>query len=263
LQLSEHSSHLHDDIFQAKPSLKPMRKVLYYLYQPYKWLFFGPFFIINSIIFGTLAVLVSPFGQRLAGWIGVAWARFNSYLTPIFVRVKGRDNITEGQSYVVVANHQSTYDIFVLYGWLGIDFKWVMKKEIRKIPGVGFGSEALGHIFIDRSSTKAALESIGKAKDKIRRGTSVVFFPEGSRSKTGEMLSFKKGAYRFAFDLDLPILPVTITGTRKIMPPGGLDVFPGTAEMIIHPPVDIKKFGLDNLSALMEHTQEVIRSGLR
>jgi 1-acyl-sn-glycerol-3-phosphate acyltransferase len=240
-----------------------MNKLLYILYQPYKWLFFGPFFIINSVLFGIFAVMISPFSQRMADrYNGVAWARLNSILTPIFVRVKGRENIRKGQSYVVIANHQSMYDIFVLYGWLDIPFKWVMKKEVLKMPGVGFGSEALGHIIIDRSSTKATLDTIEKAKDKIRDGTSVCFFPEGSRSRTFEMLPFKKGAYRFAFDLDLPILPVTIRGTRKILPPGTLDIFPGKAEIIIHPPVDIRKFGPGNLAGLMEHTRKIIQSGL-
>jgi 1-acyl-sn-glycerol-3-phosphate acyltransferase len=241
-----------------------MRKFLYVLYQPYKWLFFAPFFIVNSVVFGTLAVLVSSFNQRLASLLaGVVWARLNSFLTPIFVRVKGRENIHKGQSYVIIANHQSFYDIFVLYGWLGIDFKWVMKKEVRKMPGVGFGSEALGHIFIDRSSTKAALETIDKAKDKIKGGTSMVFFPEGTRSRTGELLPFKKGAYRFAFDLDLPILPVTISGTRRIMPPGTLDVRPGRAEIYIHPPVDISQYSLENINDLMTYTRNIIQSPLQ
>ncbi len=241
-----------------------MKKILYILYQPYKWLFFAPFFIINSVIFGILAVLVSPFSQRLGSLLaGVVWARLNSFLTPIFVQVKGRENIRKGQSYIIIANHQSTYDIFVLYGWLGIDFKWVMKKEVRKIPGVGFGSEAVGHIFIDRSSTKAALETIERAKDKIKGGTSMVFFPEGTRNRTNELLPFKKGAYRFAFDLNLPILPVTINGTREIMPPGTLDLLPGKVEIQIHPPVSISSYNLENMSELMEHTKNVIQSGLK
>ncbi|MBS0001416.1 MAG: 1-acyl-sn-glycerol-3-phosphate acyltransferase [Cyclobacteriaceae bacterium] len=241
-----------------------MKKVLYVLYQPYKWLFFAPFFIINSVFFGILAVLLSPLSQRMADQFGgIAWARLNGILTPILVRVRGRENIRKGQSYVIVANHQSMYDIFVLYGWMGMDIKWVMKKEVRKMPGVGFGSVALGHIIIDRSSIKTTLETIEKAKDKIKGGTSVVFFPEGSRSRTEEMLPFKKGAYRFAFDLNLPILPVTINGTRKILPPGTLDIRPGRAEIYIHPPVDIKKFGVENIAGLMEHTRETIQSVLK
>ncbi len=241
-----------------------MRRILYWLYQPYKWLFFAPFFILNSVLFGILAVVISIlFSQRVGSLLGgVVWARLNSYLTPITVKVKGRENIKKGRSYVIIANHQSTYDIFVLYGWLGIDFKWVMKKEVRKIPGVGFGSEAIGHIFIDRSSTKAAIETIQKAKWKIKGGTSVLFFPEGTRSRIPQVLPFKKGAYRFAFDLNLPILPVTINGTRKIMPPGTFDIWPGKAEIVIHPPVDIKEYNLEKVNDLMDRTRNTIMSAL-
>jgi 1-acyl-sn-glycerol-3-phosphate acyltransferase len=135
-----------------------------------------------------------------------------------------------------------------------------MKKEVRKIPGVGFGSEAVGHIFIDRSSTIAAIETIEKAKDKIKGGTSVVFFPEGTRSRTLDLLPFKKGAFRFAFDLNLPILPVTINGTRKIMPPGTFDIRPGKAEIIIHPPEDIKPYTLENITKLIGLTKSIIES---
>ncbi len=241
-----------------------MNKIGYWLYQPYKWLFFGPFFIINSIFFGLVAVLVSLFFSQKAGSYigGIMWARLNGLLTPVRVKVKGREHLKKGQSYVIIANHQSAYDIFVLYGWLGIDFKWVMKKELRKIPGVGFGSQAAGHIFIDRSSTKSAIESIQKARTKIRDGTSVAFFPEGTRSKSPELLPFKKGAYRLAFDLNLPLLPVTIRGTREIMPPGTLDLRPGRAEIIIHPPVNINDYSPERISDLIEDTRNAIASSL-
>ncbi len=242
-----------------------MKHILYWLYQPYKWLFFAPFFILNSIIFGTFAVVVSlVFSQRAGSYIGgVLWARLNGILTPIRVKVRGQANTNKNQSYVIIANHQSAYDIFVLYGWLGIDFKWVMKKELKKMPGIGFGSQAVGHIFIDRTSTKSAIETIRIAKSRIRGGTSVVFFPEGTRSRTDKLLPFKKGAYRFAFDLDLPILPVTIRGTREIFPPGTLDLIPGKAEIIIHSPVDIHEYGPDRLQDLISDTKRTIETALR
>jgi len=241
-----------------------MKTLKYILYQPYKWLFFIPFLMLNTLIFGILAVLFSLINKKIGSFIGGAvWSRVNALFTPMFVHVRGRENIQKKQSYIIVANHESAYDIFVLYGWLGIDFKWVMKKEIRKIPGVGFGSEAVGHIFIDRSSTKAAVETIEAAKKRIKGGTSVVFFPEGTRSRTRELLPFKKGAYRFAFDLNLPILPVTINGTRKIFPPDSLNLMPGNAEIIIHPPIDIRGYSSENLLPLIEESKKVIESGRR
>ena len=163
-------------------------KFLHVLYQPYKWLFLIPFIAINTFFFGIVAVLVSTLiNQRIGSYFGgVIWSRVNAFMTPMFVSVKGKENIKKGISYVVIANHQSYYDIFLIYGWLGIDIKWIMKKELAKIPGLGFGSKKVGHIFLDRSNSRVALESLNEAKRKLVNGTSVVIFPEGTRSKTGE-----------------------------------------------------------------------------
>jgi 1-acyl-sn-glycerol-3-phosphate acyltransferase len=88
----------------------------------------------------------------------------------------------------------------------------------------------------------------------------VFFFPEGTRSRTSELLPFKKGAYRFAFDLDIPVLPVTINGSRKIFPPDGLNLMPGNAELVIHPPMDIMKYGPENLTLMIEDSKKIIES---
>ena len=239
-----------------------MRKILWVLYQPYKWLILFPLMVINSIFFGILAVALSLIiNKKVGSYIGgVFWARFNTTITPAYVKVTGRENIQKYQSYVIVANHLSTYDIFALYGWLGIDFKWVMKKEIRKYPGVGFGAEAVGHIFIDRSSSTEATKTINEAKSQIKNGTSVIFFPEGTRSKTSKLLPFKKGAFRMAFDLDLPILPVTINGTDKVWPTNTFDIFPGKVDAIVHPAIDISNYQEEDMPALIKRTKEVIAS---
>ena len=133
-----------------------------------------------------------------------------------------------------------------------------MKKEIKKYPGVGFGSQAVGHIFVDRSSTAEALKSINAAKEKIKDGTSVIFFPEGTRSKTRELLPFKKGAFRFAFDLGLPILPVTINGTDKVFPADTWNLMPGKIDIIVHPAIDIHQYKEDDILQVMAHTRKVI-----
>lgn len=241
-----------------------MKKLFIILYQPYKWLVFLPFLAINTIIFGILAIVLSLLiNQKTGSFVGgVVWSRLNSALTPMFVKTYGKEKIDKKQSYVIVANHQSAYDIFLVYGWLGIDFKWVMKKELAKVPGIGYGSKAVGHIFIDRSSTKAALESISKAKEKIKNGTSVLFFPEGTRSKGGTLGRFKKGAFNFAFELNLPILPITLVGTDKILPSSSLNILPGKAKLIIHDPIDIGGYKKEEMDKLMEDVKQVITSGI-
>jgi len=238
-----------------------MKKLLRLLYQPYKWLIFGPILVCSTFVFGTLAIACAALaGPKAASVFGVAWARLNSWVTPILVQIRGRENIDKAQSYVIVSNHQSQYDIFVLYGWLGIDFKWVMKIELRKVPALGIACEKIGHIFIDRSNTEAALRSLDDAKSKIVNGTSVIFFPERTRSKDGNLGRFKKGAFKMALDLDIPILPVTISGTRAILPTKTIDIFPGRACMTIHPPVDVSGFDNGSVNNLMTEVRNIIES---
>jgi len=242
-----------------------LRKLLYVLYQPYKWLIFFPVLIINTLFFGVVAVAVSSvINQRIGSYFGgVVWSRFNAIITPMFVKVKGTQNILKGTSYIVVPNHQSMYDIFLIYGWLGLDIKWIMKKELAKIPGIGFGSKKVGHIFLDRSNQRAAVESLNEAKRKLVNGTCVVIFPEGTRSVDGKLLPFKRGAFKLAIDLGLPILPVTINGTGKILPPTSTtNIFPGKVSLTIHEPVEISSFSENDITELMKIVRDKIQSGI-
>ena len=246
------------------PMEETMNKLLYVLYQPYKWLIFIPYLTASTLFFGFLTIILVPTtNPKIASYIcGSIWARLNGYMTPMLVRVRGRENIDKKQSYVIVSNHQSHYDVFVLYGWLGIDFKWVMKQELRKVPGLGIGCEKVGHIFIDRSDREKALESLRTARAKIVNGTSVIFFPEGTRSRDGKLQDFKKGAFKMALDLELPVLPITISGTGKILPTHTMNLFPGKALVTIHPPIDTRGYNDDNIEELMEKTRVAIQTGL-
>ncbi len=241
-----------------------MNKLRRILYQPYKWLILTPVFLVSTIFFGALAVALCTFlDPRIPSYLcGASWARLNGWLTPMVVRVTGQKFIDGRRSYVIISNHQSQYDIFVLYGWLGIDFKWVMKAELRRVPFIGVSCEKLGHIFIDRSDPTAAIETINAAKKRITGGTSVLFFPEGTRSRSGRLLPFKKGAFKMALDLGLPILPVTIRGTRAILPPDTLDIFPGRADLIIHPPVETSGYLEKDIDDLMERIRSILGSAL-
>lgn len=244
--------------------MKLFRSILHLLYQPYKWLFYVPFFFINTTIFGIIAVIVASLvNQRIGSyWGGVVWSRFNSALVPMFVKVKGKENIQAQTSYIVLSNHQSVYDIFLVYGWLGVDLKWVMKKELSKIPGVGFGSKKVGHIFLDRSNKRAAVESMESAKKKLVNGTSVVIFPEGTRSNDGILLPFKRGAFKLAIELELPILPISVINTRKIMPNKTMDIFPGKVEMVVHPPIKLDGYNENNMGDLIVRVKDQIASAL-
>jgi 1-acyl-sn-glycerol-3-phosphate acyltransferase len=242
-----------------------MNKAAHFLYQFYKWLVYIPFLGITTVIASlcgpVLCLLISQgFSSK---WCGMLWGRLNVYAVPAVVKVFGQAHFNKNRSYVIVANHQSLFDILVIYGWMGIDLRWVMKKELRKIPLMGFCSEKLGHIIVDRSDTRAALSAINAARKKITGGTSVIFFPEGTRSRNGQLGPFKKGAFRFALDLGLPILPVTLTGTRKILPPDSMDLMPGCAQMIFHPAIETGSCSVDQLPELMARAKIALNASLQ
>jgi len=238
-----------------------MKKVLFWPYQIYVWLFFFPIVILSTLVFSTLTVifatLVNPdWASRV---FAVTWAKLLGWLTPLRVMVDGAHNAEREKSYVVVCNHQSMYDILVIYGWLKLDLKWVMKKELRKIPGIGIGCEKAGHIFVDRKNPKQASAAIREALARMGRGIGILFFPEGTRSNDGRLLRFKIGAFRLSVEQGLPILPVTLVGTRDIMPARSLKPFPGSVRMVIHPAIEPNGRDVDEL---LEETRRVIKSAM-
>lgn len=199
---------------------------------------------------------------KSASFNGVLWARFTALLACMRLNVVGRENVDAKQSYVVVVNHQSAMDIIALYGWLGIDFRWVMKQEIRKVPFLGYACYRVGHVYIDRKNREAAIKSLETAKGQIHSGTSVLFFPEGTRTSTSEVQSFKKGAFKMALDLGLPVLPITLNGADYVMPNKTLKLMPGTVDMTIHPPISTEGMTEDNIEALMQQSFIAVNSAI-
>ncbi len=238
-------------------------KPLFYLYQIYKFIVIFPLFGISTTFSGLMGALTSfLFNERIGSKFGVFWGRFNSYITPISVEVSGKENIDINQSYVIISNHQSLFDILVMYGWISIDFRWVMKMELRNTPVLGFSCLKMGHIFVNRKDRESALASINEAKKKIHSGTSIIFFAEGTRSNDGKLLNFKKGAFRMAVDMGLPILPCTLVGTKEIVPNNTLSLFPGHVKLVIHEPIKIEGWTHDNLDKLIEKSKNIIQKGL-
>lgn len=241
-----------------------MKRLLRPLYGIYQWLILAPVLLVSTLFFGTLAIVMVPLaGPRFARYYsGLIWARVVAWATPVRVRVVGREHIDPDQSYVIVSNHLSHYDVLTLYGWLEIDFKWVMKKELKKLPMIGYACHKLDHIFIDRANRAAAIASLNEARQNLSAGTSILFFPEGTRSRSGHLMRFKKGAFKMAVDLDLPILPVALVGTRDVMPADSWHVFPGQVFLIFHPPVATDEYNDDTMDRLMENVRETIQTSL-
>lgn len=233
------------------------------LYPLYKYLVYMPFIAIWTVTNFLGVVAVAPFSARLASrWFGGMWGRGLLRAIPGRLEVRAAPGFDPQQSYVIASNHLSLIDIPVLYGWLDLDLKWVMKKEVRNIPVIGVGCALLGHIFLDRANREAAIETLQAFRSRLAPGTSILFFPEGTRSRDGKLHAFKMGAFHMARDLELPILPVTIRGTEAILPPDGIDLSPGRAEMIIHPPISQAQVCSMDAEALRDMTREIIAAPL-
>jgi len=238
------------------------RRILRWLYAPYTWLVFVPFLAVTTLVLGCLAVVVAAFAPRVAFHFGTVWAWLLCRLAPIRVTLEGREHAKKGQSYIILSNHQSHFDILAFYGHWGRQFRWVIKEELRKVPGLGWYCAAGGHIFIDRSSREKAIESLKRARPLLEDGISVMFFPEGTRSRDGRMREFKKGGFRMALELGFPILPVSISGTRHVLPGHSYLLLPGRVRIRIHEPIDPRRYGFERREELIADVRRSIASGL-
>lgn len=210
----------------------------------------------------TVAALMSSTGN-LAFTLSRVWAFFMLKATGVRVIIRNREKICKGTSYVIISNHQSAYDILALVTSLGIQFRWIIKKELRGVPLFGYALYVSRNIFIDRSDSHKAIESINKGMDRLPPGTSVMFFAEGTRSSSRTVGEFKKGGFVMAMEKGLPILPVTVNGSRKVLPGKNLAFNPGTIEVVMGDPIEATDFSKDNLKALVDSTREVIVKNYR
>ena len=241
-----------------------MKRLLFTIYQIFIG---GPVFLTATILTAVIASLGCLCGGEkiFSYYPGMIWSKLTCIISLCPVKVKGRELIDKNRSYIFIANHQSAFDIFLVYGYLGQAIKWVMKQSLRKLFAVGYACEKCGFIFVDNTSPQAAAQTIKEAEKRLKNGASVFLFPEGSRTSNGKLGKFKKGAYQMALDLGLPIVPVTIKGSFTVMPKDTFFITPHTMEMIIHEPIDTAKYKADNLRdaatnmrALVDKTREII-----
>lgn len=197
-----------------------MKYVLTFIYRLYQLFIFLPIFLIMTIVIAAITITGCTIGNgHVWGYYpGKVWARLTCWLLLLPVHVEGRENLDPKQSYVFVSNHQGAFDIFLIYGFLNRNFKWMMKKSLRKIPVVGIACEYAHHIFVDRSGASKIRKTYATAREILKEGMSLVVFPEGARTFTGHMGKFRRGAFMLASELQLPVCPLTINGSFNVKP---------------------------------------------
>lgn len=234
------------------------------LYIIYQYCIAIPILLLLTVFTAVFTMLFFPFrNARFMHAVQAFWSRSFCYLLFIPVTVDGLENIQPGQSYVFVANHESMYDVFVIYGWLPVVFKWLMKAELRHVPFVGLACKAAGHIFVDRTHAKASAKSLAEVEKQLRDGVCTVIFPEGTRSKDGQLGRFKRGALQIALDLSLPIVPISLEGCYEVMSRDSKTVHRHPIHMHVGAPIAPSALPKDDPTAAVEIIRQAVAEGIQ
>ena len=186
----------------------------------------------------------------------VAWSIFAR------IRVHGTENVNADQNYVYMANHSSLIDTPALFAYLPHQFRIMAKKELFYVPFMGWHLWTAGNFPIDRSDPRKTAKSLRKVIEGVRSGKSLAVFPEGTRTPNGRLQEFKHGAFKIAVRAGVPIVPVSIRGTFKLLPKTTLAPRPGRVDVIIGKPIDTREYSEKNLSELIARTRAAIEANL-
>jgi 1-acyl-sn-glycerol-3-phosphate acyltransferase len=220
-------------------------------------------FTLIAIIAPPLILLRLITGKENVIYAGVRpFIRLGLRLVGVRVEVEGLDRLDPNKPYILTPNHQSFIEVPLFVTYLGRNPAYLAKKELFKYPIFGIGIKLMGVVPVDRSNSPSAVESARQATEKLRQGKSYVVYPEGTRSRDGRLLPFKKGAFMMAVDAGVSIVPVSVSGATAIMPKGEIKIFPSTVRVTIHEPMSTTGYSKVNIAELIDKVRAKILSGL-
>lgn len=234
-----------------------MKKILrpfYLFYQCFAWIMAG----IATMLTG---ISISLFGRYIPikggdYYPAKIWAKFMIRIFLLPIKVEGKENLDPKQNYIFISNHQGAWDVFVLFGYIGRNFKWMMKDSLRKMPFIGKACYDTGHIFVNRSSPQK--EIFVKAIKTLKRGTAMGIFAEGTRTRDGKLGEFKKGAFVIADMAQIPVVPVAIEGSYKLLPKKGIFMNWTPLKLTIMKPIQPIGKGKENVEYLLNSSHAAI-----
>jgi 1-acyl-sn-glycerol-3-phosphate acyltransferase len=248
--------------FQIKQTPPPRAPTIWnYAHTAVAW----PLVALYTVSMATLSLACSPFDRRgrMQHWCASTWSRMIARTALLDVRVRGAGHLRAGESYVFLSTHQSWMDIPVMLGYLPSQLRIAAKREVFQIPFLGWHMRRAGHISINRGSTAEAVDTLRRAAAEVRRGQSVFLFPEGTRSRDGALQAFKKGGFKFALASQLPVVPVTIIGSRQVLPRDSITFRPGDVDMYLDAPVPTAGLTDEDLPALMQSVRDAMAKHFR
>lgn len=238
-----------------------MQKVKAKLYTIWCWTGCG----LSTAFWASVSIIGSLFSGsgRLQHFCMRRWSKDNLWFSRTRVRIEGLENIDPAHPYVFVANHSGLHDILSLAAHLPIQFRWVAKKSLFKVPFMGWHMQRSGYIAIDRENPREAAKSIAEAAKIIQGGVNAIAFPEGTRSKTGDLSSFRGGAFALALRTGIPLIPITLEGSHRVIVPKTLQVNPGNIIRIkIGKPIDLSPYASGDRHLLMKIVFEIMSCNL-
>ncbi len=214
--------------------------------------------ITGFISFWCVIISIIPNSENRIHKIATLWAKILLLISNTKVEVIGKENVRRSKPQIFMANHQSDFDILIVLGHIPGQFRWIAKKELFSIPIFGAAMKTAGYIEIDRDNHEKAMQSLDEAALRIREGKSVMSFPEGTRSRDGEIKAFKQGIFHLAIKSGVPIIPVSIIGSGQIMPKRSLKITPGRVKIVIGKPVDVRSYTIETRHELIDKVRKVI-----
>lgn len=216
--------------------------------------------VILSVIGAVLSLLSAPFDRSGDTVLTLArlWSRMLLWTAGVPLTVKISGPLDPRQPYVFMANHLSTVDIWALLVAVPTKLRFIAKKQLGRIPLFGWAMAAGRFIFIDRQNPMSARRSIDQAATRIRAGSSVAIFPEGTRSRDGHLAPFKKGGFHLAVSAGVPIVPVGIRGAHQVMPRGSLILRRGPVTVEIGAPIPTAGLSLEDRNALLNRVRDEV-----
>jgi 1-acyl-sn-glycerol-3-phosphate acyltransferase len=233
---------------------------------PFHWwrtiFFLIPAVSLYTIVLGTVSLVSTVFDRHgdVGHWCARAWAWLILKTTGVRVQASGLEHVDPTQSYVVAANHQSIYDIPIVFTTLPLQLRIVAKESLGRIPFLGWHLQRTGHLLIDRQNPGAGI--LKRMAALVRASRSVIVFPEGTRSIDGTVARFKGGIFLLAIDSSLPVLPVSIARSRFVMMKGHIMVCPEEVTVTVHAPMSTAGIPRERAREFAENVRAVIRRGV-